>query len=419
MIELTRAQNVQLMAMVGAPTPGAAVQSSSMRLARSQASFAQSQLAELGSSFSSSSSSSSSPLLPPPPPMQPLDGVELSAGAKALVRRHAHLLSGVIGSSSGFNIESPSSSSTTSQHPHTMRVSPVSHMLSTSSTNTADAEYYNDGGGEGGGNDSLNESSFLRVSNEDGGANQPGALSSRSRQQQQQHQSAQRVPGVRPTSSYAANSGGSSSSSSSHPQRGSMSSSSSSARNGSSNNSNGNLVSVSHAAAVASASAVAVDTNRNNNNNMRDGGGSNGSGGSSSSGGGGGGLPTTNNDPPSRPEVRAAPYDMIPAANEQRSVAPSSSSSTSSTSSMTAPQFFKLLKARVSPSNLETLMASLSVFNQGSISKGELLSIAERTLAPDPLRLTVAPDVAAKFSQAELTADLTEVFKRLILRSAS
>ena len=37
---------------------------------------------------------------------------------------------------------------------------------------------------------------------------------------------------------------------------------------------------------------------------------------------------------------------------------------------MTAPQFKKLLKARVSPSNLETLMASLSVFNQGSISKG-------------------------------------------------
>ena len=412
------------MAMVGAPTPGGGMQSS-MRLARSQQSFNQSLHTDLGSS----SSSSSSPSLPP---MQPLDGVELSAGAKALVRRHAQLLSGVINSSSSFSMESPSSSSSKQQqqqqiehtsttiHPHTMRVSPVHHM-----TNT-DVDYYNEGaigGSENGGtgNDSLNESSFLRVSNSDDGHTQ-----SRSRQQQQQQQSAHRVPGIRPTNNYATGSSSSSSSSSSLNQKTHPNQTSSSTRQG--NTSSGNLVSVSHAAAVASASAVAVDTNRNNNS-MRDGVGNNGS-----IGGDRNIAPSNTNEPPSRPDVRAAPYDMVPATNEQRSTgssssssstsntsnsASSSSSSSSSTSTMTAPQFFKLLKARVSPSNLETLMASLSVFNQGSISKGELLSIAERTLAPDPLRMTVAPEIASKFTQAELTSDLTEVFKRLILRSAS
>ena len=292
-------------------------------------------------------------------------------------------------------------------------------------TNT-DVDYYNEGaigGSENGGtgNDSLNESSFLRVSNSDDGHTQ--SRSRQQQQQQQQQQSAHRVPGIRPTNNYATGSSSSSSSSSSLNQKTHPNQTSSSTRQG--NTSSGNLVSVSHAAAVASASAVAVDTNRNNNS-MRDGVGNNGS-----IGGDRNIAPTNTNEPPSRPDVRAAPYDMVPATNEQRSTgssssntsnsasASSSSSSSSSTSTMTAPQFFKLLKARVSPSNLETLMASLSVFNQGSISKGELLSIAERTLAPDPLRMTVAPEIASKFTQAELTSDLTEVFKRLILRSAS
>ena len=431
MIELTRAQNVHLMAMVGAPTPSGGMQSS-MRLGRSQQSFNQSLHTDFGSSFSSSSSSSSSsPLLPP---MQPLDGVELSAGAKALVRRHAQLLSGVINSSSSFSMESPSSSSSKQQqqqqhiehssttiHPHTMRVSPVNHM-----TNT-DVDYYVEGaiGGSenvGTGNDSLNEGSFLRVSNSDNGHTQSRSRQQQQeqQQQQQQQQSAQRVPGIRPTNNYATGSSSSSSSSSSLNQKTHPNQTSSSTRQG--NTSSGNLVSVSHAAAVASASAVAIDTNRNNSS-MRDGVGNSGSNGGDRN------IAPTNNEPPSRPDVRAAPYDMVPATNEQRSTgssssntsnaASSSSSFSLSTSTMTAPQFFKLLKARVSPSNLETLMASLSVFNQGSISKGELLSIAERTLAPDPLRMTIAPEIAAKFTQAELTADLTEVFKRLILRSAS
>jgi len=52
-------------------------------------------------------------------------------------------------------------------------------------------------------------------------------------------------------------------------------------------------------------------------------------------------------------------------------------------------------------------MASLSVFNQGKISKADLLEIAEQTLR------TGQPG-AAGGAGAEL--DLCEVFKRLILR---
>jgi hypothetical protein len=57
-------------------------------------------------------------------------------------------------------------------------------------------------------------------------------------------------------------------------------------------------------------------------------------------------------------------------------------------------------------------MASLSVFNQGRISKADLLQIAEQTL-----RTTSQPG-AAGAAGAGLAAelDLCEVFKRLILR---
>ena len=72
---------------------------------------------------------------------------------------------------------------------------------------------------------------------------------------------------------------------------------------------------------------------------------------------------------------------------------------------MTTPAFFSLLTRSVAPSNLETLMHALSVFNQGKIGKQDLLGIAEQTLK-------VAPGTAG----ADSLPDLVAVFKRLVLR---
>jgi hypothetical protein len=73
---------------------------------------------------------------------------------------------------------------------------------------------------------------------------------------------------------------------------------------------------------------------------------------------------------------------------------------------MTTQAFFALLTRNVAPSNLETLMHALSVFNQGRIGKGDLLSIAEQTLKLPPgapVKDTGLPDLVA-------------VFKRIVLR---
>ena len=72
---------------------------------------------------------------------------------------------------------------------------------------------------------------------------------------------------------------------------------------------------------------------------------------------------------------------------------------------MTTPAFFALLTRSVPPSNLETLMHALSVFNQGKIGKVDLLGIAEQTLK-------VAPGAGG----SEPLPDLVAVFKRLVLR---
>ena len=57
-------------------------------------------------------------------------------------------------------------------------------------------------------------------------------------------------------------------------------------------------------------------------------------------------------------------------------------------------------------------MASLAVFNQGSITKADLLGIAEQTLRNDPARAASA----AALAPAEQHADLVATFKHLILR---
>ncbi len=75
---------------------------------------------------------------------------------------------------------------------------------------------------------------------------------------------------------------------------------------------------------------------------------------------------------------------------------------------MTTPAFFSLLTRNVAPSNLETLMHALSVFNQGKIGKQDLLGIAEQTLRVP----------AGSSGSTEPLPDLVAVFKRLVLRMA-
>jgi hypothetical protein len=70
---------------------------------------------------------------------------------------------------------------------------------------------------------------------------------------------------------------------------------------------------------------------------------------------------------------------------------------------MTTQAFFALLTRNVAPSNLESLMHALSVFNQGKIGKADLLSIAEQALKIPPEKEGALPDLVA-------------VFKRLVLR---
>lgn len=86
---------------------------------------------------------------------------------------------------------------------------------------------------------------------------------------------------------------------------------------------------------------------------------------------------------------------------------PSSSTSSSSTPSMSAPQFFSLLRTHVPPSALETLMAGLTLFNKGDISKGELMNIAGTSLGQ--AYPSSAPHGGAP-------PDLLAMFKSLILR---
>jgi hypothetical protein len=114
-----------------------------------------------------------------------------------------------------------------------------------------------------------------------------------------------------------------------------------------------------------------------------------------------------------RPEVRAAPYDGSEAeARPARAASTAQAASTgprapapAAAAPLTAPAFFALLRTHVHPSNLETLMAALSVFNKGSIGKGELLTIAERALRG-----------GGSGGEAVDGPDLISMFKTLILR---